>query len=101
MQAGNGISKGELKVKGGKLVKCTLSLKDGKIKSVKFTGDFFMYPEEKIEELEKMLEGIECTDESIRNEIAPFFDGVELMGASMEDFITVISMAIKNLKGGK
>ncbi len=100
MKAGNGILKGELKVKGGKLVKCSLSVKNGAIEHIKFTGDFFMYPEEKIEELEKMLEGVECTEEDIKERIAPFFDTVELMGASMEDFVAVVSMAIKNLKGG-
>ncbi len=99
MKAGNGILRGELKVKGGKLVKCSLSLKDGMIKHVKFTGDFFMYPEEKIEELEKMLEGVKCTKEDIKERIAPFFDSIELMGASMEDFVTVVLIAIKNLKG--
>jgi len=88
-----------LKVRGGKLVKCTLSLKGGKIESVKFTGDFFMYPEEKIEELEKMLEGIECTEEKIRATAAPFFGSIDLMGASVDDFIAVISIAVKNLKG--
>ena len=51
MKVKNGILKGELKVKNGKLIKCTLEIKDGRIKSIKFTGDFFMHPEEKIEEL--------------------------------------------------
>ncbi len=82
-------------MKGGKLVKCSLVTENGRIEKIKFTGDFFMYPEEKIEELEKMLEGAECTREGIKARIAPFFDSVELMGASMEDFVEVVMVAMQ------
>lgn len=97
MKAGNGILKGELKVKGGKLVKCSLSVKDGVIEQIKFTGDFFMYPEEEIEELEKMLEGVRV--EEITEIFDEFFPKVRIFGASKQDFFDVISIAIKNLKG--
>ncbi|MCD6171849.1 MAG: hypothetical protein J7J36_05505 [Thermoplasmata archaeon] len=48
MKAKNGILKGEIKVKNGKLLKCKIELDDNKIKNIRITGDFFMYPEEKI-----------------------------------------------------
>lgn len=99
MQARNGTLRGELKVRGGKLVKCRFELKDGRIRGMKFTGDFFMYPEEKIEELEKMLEGKEA--EEAGGIINEFFSGVKSFGVSADDFIEVFTTAIKNLKGGR
>ncbi len=93
MKAGNGILKGELKVKGGKLVKCSLSVKDGVIEQIKFTGDFFMYPEEKIEELEKELRGIEFNEGKIKNAMTRFFKDVEVLGACTDDFAAVVMNA--------
>lgn len=99
MPVRNGILKGELKVKKGKLLKCTLTLKNKKISHIKITGDFFMYPEEKIEELEKMLIEKEIKEESIKKAIDTFFSGdVTTFGASKEDFFEVIMLAIKTIK---
>ncbi len=93
MKVKNGILKGELKVKNGKLIKCTLEIKDGRIKSIKFTGDFFMHPEEKIEELEERLRDIEFDKEKLAKIIFKFFEEVEIIGASREDFVEVIIKA--------
>jgi len=101
MKAENGILKGELKVRGGKLIKCRMRVRGSVIEEIKFSGDFFMYPEEKIEELEEILKGVEFTEEKIRGMVIPFFDNTELIGASPEDFVTVVSITIKNLKKGE
>ncbi len=93
MPAGNGILKGELKVRGGKLVKCHLMIKEGKIDEIRFTGDFFMYPEEKIEELEKELRGIEFNEGKIKNAMTRFFKDVEVLGACADDFVAVVMNA--------
>ena len=45
------------KIPGGKLLKITISHKDGKIISVKINGDFFAHPEDSIEKLELILAG--------------------------------------------
>ena len=90
MKAGNGILKGELKVRGGKLVRCIIEIKKGKIKKIKFSGDFFMHPEEKIEELEKRMIGIMFNEEKIRKIFDEFFMEVEVIGASKEDFLNLI-----------
>ena len=90
MKVGNGILKGELKVKGGKLIKCTLELDEGKIKRIKITGDFFMYPEDAIEKLEKALQGIQFDEKEISRKVKEALNGVELIGATMEDFVDVI-----------
>ncbi|MFH1255888.1 MAG: lipoate protein ligase C-terminal domain-containing protein [Candidatus Diapherotrites archaeon] len=44
-----------LKVPNGKLLKIALQSDDGKISSVKITGDFFLHPENGIELIEKAL----------------------------------------------
>lgn len=99
MRAENGILKGELKVKKGKLLKCALTLKHGKIHDIKLTGDFFMYPEEKIEALENTLRGRDIHDEAIHKAIDTFFsEGITTFGASKEDFFKVVMLAIKTIK---
>ena len=90
MKVKNGILKGELKVKGGKLIKCTLELDEGKIKRIKITGDFFMYPEDAIEKLEKSLQGIQFDEEEISKKVKEALKDVELIGVAMEDFVDVI-----------
>ena len=98
MPAENGTLKGELKVKGGKLIKCSIEVKNKEIKQIKITGDFFMYPEEKIEEMEEMLIGKEIKEDAIKKALDEFFLEVETFGASKEDFLEVIMMAIKTIK---
>ena len=95
MRVRNGILKGE--IKGGKLIKCSIKLKEGKIEKIEFTGDFFMHPEEKIEELEEKLKGVEFNQEKIRKVIFDFFEEVEIIGVTKEDFLEVIKKAKKVL----
>lgn len=90
MKVRNGILRGELKVKGGKYIKCIIKIGEGKIKKIKFTGDFFMYPEEKIEEIEKKLEGVVLNEKEIGRILDEFFENVEIIGATKEDFLRVI-----------
>ena len=99
MQAQNGVLKGELKAKNGKLLKCTLVNRNKRIDKIRITGDFFMYPEEKIEELEKELMGVELKRECIAQKIDCFFlSGVTTLGAKKEDFVEVIMLAVKTIK---
>jgi lipoate-protein ligase A len=49
------LGKAEYKVEGGKLVKAQVEKGDGWILRVKITGDFFIHPEEFLEELEEAL----------------------------------------------
>jgi len=52
----------DYKVKGGKLLRIRVRLDKGTIKGIKITGDFFIYPEEGIFEIEKALKGINIKD---------------------------------------
>ncbi|HEC75727.1 MAG TPA: lipoate--protein ligase family protein [Thermoplasmatales archaeon] len=90
MKVKNGILKGELKVRGGKLIKCMIEVEEDAIKKIKFSGDFFMHPEEKIEELEKRLRKIELNEEKIKEIFDEFFTEVEVIGAGKEDFLKLV-----------
>ncbi|CAD6492137.1 MAG: Lipoate-protein ligase A subunit 2 [Candidatus Argoarchaeum ethanivorans] len=91
MEQKNGILSAEYKVKGGKLLRCTLRLDNDVISSIKITGDFFMYPEEKIESLEKILTDVEMSEEKVRRKINDFFNSnVQVVGAGSEDFVKLI-----------
>ena len=79
------------KVAGGKLLRCEMDISDGKISSIKITGDFFMHPEEKIVELEAALTGIKTEKDAIERVVDEFFKGeVEVIGAEADDFIALI-----------
>ena len=87
--------KAEYKVEGGKLIKVQLRKKDGKIDFVKITGDFFMHPEELIEDLEKTLIGCPLDETKITKAIKDFTkkNGVSLLGVAPEDFAKCIIKA--------
>jgi lipoate-protein ligase A len=90
----SGISEGRVdyKVSGGKLIRVRVRYRGDVIESVNFYGDFFMHPEEAIEELEKSLSG-KRLDEAERT-ILSFFDDVELIGAKPDDFINALRIAV-------
>ncbi|MEM2953751.1 MAG: lipoate protein ligase C-terminal domain-containing protein [Candidatus Bathyarchaeia archaeon] len=91
------MGKAEYKVEGGKLVKAQVAMDGDKIRKVKITGDFFLHPEEVLEELEEALVG-SLLDES---SLAILIKGVAsrknatLLGVSPEDFAKCIVMAGK------
>lgn len=66
----------------------------GLIIRVKITGDFFMHPEEAIEELEAVLTGLPPAE--VEAAVDGFFRGraVDLIGASPGDFARVLVMSL-------
>lgn len=86
--------KAEYKIPGGKLLSCELDIEDEVIKTIKISGDFFMHPEDAINELEETLLGTPI--QSYQNRILKFFEKrkITLYGVSQQDFITVIQLAI-------
>lgn len=85
----------EYKVEGGKLIKVRLSKDDGRISAIKITGDFFMHPEELIEDLEKSLIGCPLSEKIIVETIRNFVESREitLLGVTPEDFAKCIIKA--------
>ena len=98
MSRKNGILRGELKVTGGKLLKCELTLKKDMVATLKITGDFFLYPEEKITDLETCLLGCRIHLKDIQSKLTFFFQNVELVGAAPQDFINLIMLTGKGQK---
>lgn len=87
--------KAEYKVEGGKLIKVQLNKDDGRICAIKITGDFFMHPEEIIDDLEKSLIGCSLNETIIIETIRSFIEerGVTLLGVAPEDFARCIIKA--------
>ena len=94
MGTGNGTSEGraDYKVPGGKLIRVRVVHNNGIIESVRFNGDFFMHPEEAMEELEEMLSGKGIDEACII--IDDFLKDVEVAGGSAEDFKKALKMAM-------
>lgn len=89
------MNKAQLKVEGGKLIKVQLEIEDKKIKKVKITGDFFLHPEELIDDMEKAVAGAMLDEKVIADRIKEFIlkNKAVLLGASPEDFARCIVMA--------
>lgn len=83
------------KVPNGKLLKVFLELEGDIIKSVKITGDFFIYPEEKIVLLEQVLLGEDLVEEKIVEKLKSVVEkeSLELFGVDVESIAKVIMMA--------
>lgn len=80
------------KVSNGKLLKIFLDDADGKIVSLKITGDFFSYPEENIEAIENQLRGIPLTKDALAAAIAHFLikHPTSFFGLDTESLISTI-----------
>ena len=85
----------EYKAEGGKLIKIQLRKEDDKIGFIKITGDFFMHPEDIIEDLERVLLGCSLDEKVIAETIKHFMHerGAVLLGATPEDFARCIIKA--------
>ncbi len=88
---------GEYKVPGGKLVKVDFSVNGDALHAVVVSGDFFLYPEETLEDIRMSLEGLPVSiDEAaiadhIRSRIDP---GAELLGTSPEAIAIAVRRAL-------
>jgi lipoate---protein ligase len=87
--------------KSKKLIKITLEYDEWAktISSIAITGDFFVYPEEKLEELELNLIGTELQRDAIMNKIEKCLVGSEPFGfdsQSMTDAILGCLDACRN-----
>ncbi|MEM3526390.1 MAG: lipoate protein ligase C-terminal domain-containing protein [Candidatus Jordarchaeaceae archaeon] len=83
----------EFKVPEGKLVEAKVEISEGRISEIRITGDFYMHPEEEIEELERSLLGTPL--EEVKDTVHQFFreKSITLVGIKPEDFARVILMA--------
>ena len=84
------------KVPNGKLLKIFLEDVDGKIASIKITGDFFMHPEENIEALESALGGCELKTDILSAKVADFLSKkpTTFFGLDTESLVKTILSAV-------
>ena len=77
------------KVPKGKLLKIHLDYEEKAniLRGIEITGDFFAYPEDSIERLEKTLLNTPLREEALRKTITEFVSshGVEFIGLTVED----------------
>lgn len=74
----------------GGLIRATAELRDGQLRAVSFSGDFFFYPAEKLVELEATLVGVKA--EEAEGAIARFYEqhGIESPGVTPSDLAHVL-----------
>jgi len=85
----------EYKVKGGKLIKVTLEVENDIIKKAVIAGDFFLYPEDAIERIERALIGANLNSSNLKQIIAEAVreSGAQLLGFSVEDVAEALKLA--------
>ncbi len=90
------MKRAEYKVPGGKLLVAETEVKDSVLTTVKVTGDFFMHPEEAINDLEEALTGRKVAQ--IDEIVEGFFGGKEitLFGVSEKDFAHVLKLTLES-----
>src|ERR1700751_2936819 len=82
----------DYKAPGGKMVRVRLTEKDGRIDTVKISGDFFLIPEDSLPKLEKMLEDTRLDEKELKLLVDRFFRGTNAqgLGVSPDDFVKAI-----------
>lgn len=90
------MKRAEYKVPGGKLLVAETEVNDGVLTTVKVMGDFFMHPEEAINDLENALSGKQVS--RINEIVEEFFGGKEitLFGVSAKDFAHVLKLTLES-----
>jgi len=88
---------GEYKAEKG-LIRVSLKATEGEIESIIISGDFFLYPEDKLWALEQSLLGCRLNRETLLNRIRDFYKKhwISSPGVKPEDFVTAILKASKS-----
>ncbi|MCS7386754.1 MAG: lipoate--protein ligase family protein [archaeon GB-1867-005] len=82
--------------KAAKLIKVSIEVEAGRIKNIKFTGDFFIYPEEALGKLEEELKGAELNEYKLLQIVESFFirENVTTPLIEARDFVKAIMKAV-------
>ncbi|MCC6312982.1 MAG: biotin--protein ligase [Thermomicrobiales bacterium] len=89
---------GEYKTPGGKLIAVDFVVVDAKLTDVRVTGDFFLYPDEALDDITGSLEGVsvEATESELAERVRiAMRRGAELVGSSPEAIGTAVRRALK------
>jgi len=80
------------KTRGG-LIRVSLDA-DDRINDIMITGDFFIYPEESVEALEKALMGTSTDEGKLLEVVKDFYENIEAPGIGPEDIVRAIKKAL-------
>lgn len=80
------------KVPNGKMLRIFLDTENNKIVDIKITGDFFIYPEEKISLIENQLRGKSLNEKELIKDINEVITthSLELFGLDAKSIITAL-----------
>ncbi len=89
------MGEGSFKAQKG-LIRVRAEAKSSEIESITIAGDFFMYPEDRLWELEKRLKGTKTRKEDIAERIKQFYRNKDVLspGVTPEDFAEAIVRAL-------
>ncbi len=96
MQGVSGITRGEAILKRGKLLRVWMEFEGDEIKNVKITGDFFIYPEDTVEVLEKELKGKKIKDVQVI--VENVMRDCEYIGIEPKHIVEAVELAWKRRK---
>lgn len=80
------------------LIRVRADTSESKIREIMITGDFFMYPEDSLWILEKILQGTAISRETILAKIENFYSSIGVLtpGVTPDDFTEAIMRAISS-----
>lgn len=81
------------------LIRVSIALEKDMIKNIRISGDFFLYPEESLWDIENELTGTRVTEIDYKLKHLFSKHDIVLAGATVEDFIKTIKCAIENARG--
>ena len=93
---------GEFKVPGGKLVVVDLDVVEGRLANVRVAGDFFLEPDDALEDINAAISGLPAESDAAtisKAVTAALPDGALLLGFSAEAVATTVRRALQNATG--
>jgi len=79
------------KIPGGKLIRIDFEKSNNRIPKIQITGDFFIHPEDAIEEIEKIILSNDLSETKQHLETYLQKHGVEIIGFTIADLVKILN----------
>lgn len=81
------------------LIRVKVEVESGHIREIQIAGDFFMYPEDGLWELESTLKGTAVSRNKILPKVKAFYERTKVLtpGVTPEDFAEAVTRAVSGL----
>ncbi len=80
------------------LIRAKVSVENNVINNIIIEGDFFIYPEDEIWEIEEYLKNTPVDENVLKNKIYEKMKNTEFVGSDISDFFEVIFKAARGVK---